>query len=93
MSGTVASQITSVHSKAFNAASLLTDGFDIEASYQFDLQDYDIPGNFTLRSLVNHISKFISDTGIPAPRETRNWPVRSAAAATARPTTSRAATR
>jgi iron complex outermembrane receptor protein len=63
--GTVPSQLTAVHSKAFNAASLLTDGFDIEASYQFDLQDYDIPGNFTLRSLVNHISKFISDTGIP----------------------------
>ena len=53
------------HSKAFNAASLLTDGFDIEASYQFDLQDYDIPGTFVLRSLANHISKFISDTGIP----------------------------
>jgi len=63
--GNVANQITAVHSKAFNAASLLTDGFDIEASYQFDLQDYDIPGNFTLRSLVNHISKYISDSGIP----------------------------
>ena len=63
--GTVPSQLVSVHSKAFNAASLLTDGFDIEASYQFDLQDYDIPGNFVLRSLANHISKFISDTGIP----------------------------
>jgi iron complex outermembrane receptor protein len=63
--GNVANQITAVHSKAFNAASLLTDGFDIEASYQFDLQDYDIPGSFTLRSLVNHISKFISDSGIP----------------------------
>jgi outer membrane receptor protein involved in Fe transport len=61
----VANTITAVHSKAFNAASLLTDGFDIEASYQFDLQDYDIPGSFTLRSLVNHISKFISDSGIP----------------------------
>jgi iron complex outermembrane receptor protein len=63
--GNVPNQITAVHSKAFNAASLLTDGFDIEASYQFDLQDYDIPGNFVLRSLVNHVSKFISDTGIP----------------------------
>jgi outer membrane receptor protein involved in Fe transport len=63
--GNVPNQITAVHSKAFNAASLLTDGFDIEASYQFDLQDYDIPGSFTLRSLVNHISKFISDSGIP----------------------------
>ncbi|HEY4077754.1 MAG TPA: TonB-dependent receptor [Rhizomicrobium sp.] len=60
-----ANQITAIHSKAFNAASLLTDGFDIEASYQFDLQDYDIPGSFVLRSLVTHISKFISDPGIP----------------------------
>ena len=60
----VANQITSVHSKAFNAASLLTDGFDLEASYQFDLEDYDIPGKFMVRSLANHVSKFISDTGI-----------------------------
>ena len=60
----VANQITSVHSKAFNAASLLTDGFDLEASYQFDLEDYDIPGKFVVRSLANHVSKFISDTGI-----------------------------
>ena len=58
-------QVVSVHSKAFNAASLTTDGFDIEASYQFDLQDYDVPGNIVLRSLVNHVSKFISDSGIP----------------------------
>ncbi len=37
----------------------------MEASYQFDLQDYDVPGNFTLRSLVTHTSKFISDPGFP----------------------------
>jgi iron complex outermembrane receptor protein len=58
-------QLTAVHSKAFNAATLTTDGFDIEASYQFDLQDYDVPGSFVLRSLVNHTSKFITDSGIP----------------------------
>ena len=63
--GTVASQITSITSKAFNAASLLTDGFDLEASYQFDLEDYDVPGRFVLRSLATHTSKFISDSGIP----------------------------
>ena len=44
---------------------LVTDGFDIEASYQFDLQDYDVPGQFTLRSLASHVSKYIFDTGIP----------------------------
>ena len=63
--GTVPNQITSVHSKAFNASTLVVEGFDIEASYQFDLQDYDIPGQFTIRSLAGNLSKFISDTGIP----------------------------
>jgi iron complex outermembrane receptor protein len=43
---------------------VVTDGLDIEASYQFDLQDYDVPGNFTLRSLAAHVSKYIFDTGI-----------------------------
>jgi iron complex outermembrane receptor protein len=54
-----------VSSKAFNFASQVTDGFDLEAGYQFDLQDYDIPGSFVLRSLITHVSKFIVDSGIP----------------------------
>lgn len=58
-------QLQSVISQAFNAATLLTDGFDLDASYQFDLQDYDVPGSFTLTSFINHTSKFISDSGIP----------------------------
>ena len=57
--------LTAIASQAFNASTLLTDGFDIEASYQWDLQDYDIPGTFVARSLVNHTSKFISDSGVP----------------------------
>jgi outer membrane receptor protein involved in Fe transport len=61
---TVPNQITAVHAKPFNAASLVTDGFDIEAGYQFDLQDYDVPGTFDLRSLATHVSKFIFDPGI-----------------------------
>jgi len=65
VAGTVPSQLTAVHSKAFNAATLVVEGFDIEASYQFDLQDYDIPGQFTFRSLAGNISKFVSDSGIP----------------------------
>ena len=65
VAGTVPSQLTAVHSKAFNASTLVVEGFDIEASYQFDLQDYDIPGQFTFRSLAGNISKFISDSGIP----------------------------
>ena len=62
--GSVPNQITAITSKAFNASTLVVEGFDIEASYQFDLEDYDIPGQFTFRSLAGNISKFISDTGI-----------------------------
>ncbi|HWY64744.1 MAG TPA: TonB-dependent receptor [Rhizomicrobium sp.] len=57
--------LQAVASKVFNFGSIITDGFDIETSYQFDLQDYDVPGNFVLRSLVTHVSKFVVDTGIP----------------------------
>lgn len=46
--GTVPNQISNIHAKPFNAASAVTDGVDIEASYRFDLQDYDIPGDFVL---------------------------------------------
>jgi outer membrane receptor protein involved in Fe transport len=56
--------LTTVASIAFNSASLLTDGFDLESSYQFDLQDHDIPGSFTLHSFINHTSKFIADSGV-----------------------------
>jgi len=57
--------ITAVASKVFNFAALTTDGFDLEASYSFDLQDYDVPGTFNFRSLATHTSKFINDSGIP----------------------------
>jgi outer membrane receptor protein involved in Fe transport len=60
-----AGQLTSIQLQSFNAASLDTDGFDLESSYQFDLQDYDVPGSFVFRSLINHTSKYISDSGIP----------------------------
>ncbi|MEO8301878.1 MAG: hypothetical protein ABI608_08790, partial [Rhizomicrobium sp.] len=61
----VPSQVFAIVGQAFNAASIVTDGFDLEASYQFDLQDYEVPGTFVLRSLVNHTSKYILDQGIP----------------------------
>ncbi|MCX7282064.1 MAG: TonB-dependent receptor, partial [Alphaproteobacteria bacterium] len=57
--------ITAVASKVFNFAALTTDGFDLEAGYTFDLQDYDVPGTFNFRSLATHTSKFINDSGIP----------------------------
>jgi outer membrane receptor protein involved in Fe transport len=63
--GVVASQVFAIVAKPFNASTLLTDGVDIEAGYQFDLEDYDVPGTFVLRSLVNHTSKYIQDSGIP----------------------------
>mgnify|MGYP006266830777 CR=1 FL=1 len=49
---------------AFNLASTVTDGFDVEASYRFSLDDYGVPGNFTLRTLATHVSKFISTSGV-----------------------------
>jgi iron complex outermembrane receptor protein len=58
------SSLAYVASIAFNSATLDTDGFDLESSYQFDLQDYDIPGSFTLHSFINHTSKFVTDSGI-----------------------------
>jgi outer membrane receptor protein involved in Fe transport len=59
-----AGQVTAVASKVFNFGSVITDGFDLEASYTFDLQDYGIPGNVSARSLINHTSKFLVDSGI-----------------------------
>ena len=58
--------VISISAQPFNAASIVTDGFDIEASYTFDLQDYEVPGNFTLRSLINHTSKYVFNTGLPS---------------------------
>jgi iron complex outermembrane receptor protein len=59
-----ANQITQIHLKAYNQAGVLTDGFDIEASYHFTMDEYGIPGDFTLRSLANRVSKYLSNSGI-----------------------------
>jgi outer membrane receptor protein involved in Fe transport len=63
-SSIVASNVFAIVAQPFNAASIVTDGFDLEASYRFDLQDYDITGEWVLRSLINHTSKYILDTGV-----------------------------
>ncbi len=63
-SAIVPSSVFAIVAQPFNAASIVTDGFDLEASYQFDLEDYDVPGSFVLRSLINHTSKYILDTGV-----------------------------
>jgi outer membrane receptor protein involved in Fe transport len=54
-------QVLSITAVPFNSAGLLTDGLDIEASYQFDLIDWGVPGDFMARILANHTMKFISD--------------------------------
>jgi outer membrane receptor protein involved in Fe transport len=48
----------------FNLAAQVMDGFDIEASYQFDLEAMGVPGNFVLRALATHTSKSILDSGV-----------------------------
>ena len=47
-----------------NLAQTVTDGFNIQARYRFGLDDWDIPGNFTVRSLAAHVSKFIVTPGV-----------------------------
>ena len=55
-----------VISAAFNLASTTTDGFDFETSYRFSLaDDLGIPGDWTVRLLATHVSKFISTAGLP----------------------------
>jgi outer membrane receptor protein involved in Fe transport len=49
----------------FNLASLKTNGFDIEASYRFNLEDMGVPGRFTVRGLATHTIDFITDPGVP----------------------------
>jgi outer membrane receptor protein involved in Fe transport len=54
-----------VVSAAFNLASTTTDGFDFETSYRFSLSDLGLPGDWTVRLLATHVSKFIAVTGLP----------------------------
>lgn len=53
-----------VNVQAFNLASIKTDGFDIETSYQMT-RPLGLPGNLTLRALATHVRKFVTDTGLP----------------------------
>jgi iron complex outermembrane recepter protein len=61
LSSTVVSQAILT---AFNLASTVTDGFDMEASYSFNLQDWGLPGEFRLRTLATHVSSFITTSGV-----------------------------
>jgi iron complex outermembrane receptor protein len=53
-----------VNVQSFNLASIKTDGFDIEASYQWR-KPMGIDGNFTLRGLTTHVIKYVTDPGLP----------------------------
>ena len=56
-----------VNTQFFNVASIVTDGFNLETSYQFSLADWDfmpIPGGFTVRALATYVDKFITNPGI-----------------------------
>jgi len=57
-----------VNTQFFNVASTVTDGFNLETSYRFSLDDWDvmpIPGSWTVRALATYVSKFIQNPGIP----------------------------
>ncbi len=53
-----------VNIQPFNLASIFTDGFDIEASYQW-AQPFGLPGRFSVRALATNVRNFITNTGLP----------------------------
>jgi outer membrane receptor protein involved in Fe transport len=54
-----------VNVQQFNLASIFTEGFDYEASYQFGLEDMGVPGRFVVHGLATNITSFVTDPGIP----------------------------
>jgi iron complex outermembrane recepter protein len=54
-----------VNVQSFNLASIFTDGFDFEASYQFNLEPVKLPGSLTVRGLATNVRNFITDVGLP----------------------------
>ncbi|MEG3084613.1 TonB-dependent receptor [Sphingomonas sp. PB2P12] len=53
-----------VNVQSFNLASIKTNGFDIEASYQWR-RPLGMAGNLTMRALATHVIKFVTDPGLP----------------------------
>jgi len=53
-----------VNVQSFNLASIKTNGFDIEGSYQWR-RPLGIAGNLTVRALATHVIKFVTDPGLP----------------------------
>ena len=54
-----------VNVQDFNLASIYTNGFDLEGSYQLALDKIHLPGSLTIRALATHTLNFIVDSGIP----------------------------
>jgi iron complex outermembrane recepter protein len=54
-----------VNVQDFNLASIYTNGFDLEGSYQITLDKVNLPGSVTVRALATHIMNFIANSGIP----------------------------
>jgi outer membrane receptor protein involved in Fe transport len=54
-----------VNVQDFNLSSIYTNGIDLEASYQMDLDKLHLPGAVTFRALATHVINYISSSGIP----------------------------
>lgn len=52
-----------VNVQSFNLAKITTEGFDIEASYQFDLDQ--LPGHFAVHGLATNVGDYTTYSGIP----------------------------
>jgi iron complex outermembrane receptor protein len=59
-----------VNVQAFNVASIYTNGFDIETSYQMSLEKVHLPGSLTVRALATHVLHNTTDPGIIGAVET-----------------------
>lgn len=61
-------QLIQVTNRQINLNSVTTNGIDIQAQYRFNLEDYNIPGDFNFRFNYNHVynlnTAFVGPTGI-----------------------------
>jgi len=60
-----------VNVQPFNLDSIETNGFDIEASYQFPTP-LGLPGDINLRGLATHVDSYLSTSGIPGTTPNEN---------------------
>lgn len=56
-------QLPYVNVESFNLAKITTEGFDLEASYQFALDE--LPGDFTVHGLATNVGDYTTYSGIP----------------------------